>query len=163
MNNRDDLQVVEDDIAILEPTESTNWIRATMTHKEKRTWDRQNLFLETYAETGSIRASQPICRVSRSSVYYWDQGDVFGFSDRFDKSKHEFREKIQDMIWERCKNPEGNRGSDVLLLAMMNSHHPEKWRANKDLGSDIGSIVRTLDELKSLRKKEKETMEHNDT
>jgi hypothetical protein len=140
-----------EDEGITEPIEDAELL-ATFSLQEKTTWHKQEAFLLAYAETGSIRAASPVCGTNRVTVYYWQKRDALGFNNRFTMASHRFRERIQDHIIHRVFNPEGNRGSDVLLLALINATWPERYRQNVAMPDDV--VKDTLAELKRLRKVE---------
>src|ERR671915_2101636 len=59
---------------------------------------------------------------------------------------------------ERLRNPQGNRGSDILLMFKLKAERPEKYREEvKVLNTDAS--LRMLEMLRELGKKELEAIE----
>jgi len=87
--------------------------------------------------------------LSRQLVYYWIAEDSYHFKSRLEHACHSFRERLQDIALSRIEEPQGNRGSDVLLMATLNAHWPEKYRrdsiiVNVDVAKDVLAEVRKL-------------------
>ncbi len=79
------------------------------------------MFLGAYAECGTIRKACRVVGVDRKTVYNWMRGDVEGSKELFELANHSYRESLEDMARERLENPQGNRGSDVLLISQLNA------------------------------------------
>ena len=123
-------------------------------------WSSQEAFLLAFRGTGTVlQAAAGIC--DRTMVYYWRKNDCQGFNARFEKAQHSFREYLEQLALHRIKDPTGNRGSDVLLLALLNANYPEKYRPNVVVDADAAKAV-----LAALRKPQvvvKETEEIRDS
>ena len=122
-------------------TDREDGVSAALNQVEKRTWDKQTTFLATYAEAGSIRKAAPAADTNRVTVYLWQRDDVLGFNERFLSATHSFREHLQDIALARIADPTGNRGSDVLVLGLLNAHWPEKYRPNTIVVDDTSKKV----------------------
>lgn len=107
--------------------------------KQRRVVASQDAFLAAFAETGSVRTAAPAAGVLRSLVYYWQAHNLHRFKDRIDVAHHGFRERLQDIAIARIEEPQGNRGSDVLLLGTLNAHWPEKYRRDAMIVSNDAS------------------------
>ena len=118
--------------------------------QEKETLARQQAFLAAYAEAGSIRKAAPAAGITREGVQYWRRHNTLNFEPRMEAAVHEFREHLQDMAIQRITNPVGNRGSDLLLIAMLNAHWPERYRNNVVVVDDRAKEV--LEKLAERRK-----------
>lgn len=108
---------------------------------ENNTIATQNAFLEAFAKLGTIHSAAAVAEVHRMTVWRWDNGDVLGFSDRYVQAQHDFREYLQEIARQRVEDPTGNRGSDVLLLGLLNAHWPEKYRPNQSGADDTAKNV----------------------
>jgi len=97
---------------------------------DRRTWKDQEHFLAQYAKSGTIMRAAEATNVSRETVRRWQRADKLGFADRFDSARERFREELEEIAFARLRDPQGNRGSDVLLITMLNAHWPEKYRPN---------------------------------
>lgn len=124
---------------------------------EKQRRDRMSVFLGSYAECGTIRLACRVVGVDRKTVYNWMRGDVEGFKELFELANHSYRESLEDMARERLENPQGNRGSDVLLISQLNARWPERYRANTE-GRDQ-SAKEALNEIRDMHKAWKAKLE----
>lgn len=96
---------------------------------------KQDAFLLAYGETGTIRAAAGAVGINRSAVKGWRDRDVQNFKIRFDTAHELFREKLQDMAFERVKSqkPDGN---PVLLITLLNAIWPERYRRDSYRADD---------------------------
>jgi hypothetical protein len=106
---------------------------------------RQDLFLESYSRLGSIRAVVEEIKISRSTYYEWQKNDKYGFAERFETAKHEFREMLQDMAVNRVKEQKAS-ANPLLLITLLNAHWSEKYKP-RDSGADE-TAKETLKELR---------------
>jgi len=81
---------------------------------------------------------------------------VEGFKDLFDLANHSYRESLEDMAQERLENPQGNRGSDVLLIYQLNARWPERYRANTE-GRE-SAAKEALQEIREMHRAWKEKL-----
>jgi len=124
---------------------------------EKQRRDRMSVFLGAYAECGTIRKACRVVGVDRKTVYNWLRGDVEGFKDLFELANHSYRESLEDMARERLENPQGNRGSDVLLISQLNARWPERYRQNTE-GRE-SAAKEALQEIRDMHKAWKAKLE----
>jgi len=124
---------------------------------KKQRRQRMSAFLAAYAEVGTIRKACRVVGVDRKTVYNWLRGDVEGFKELFELANHSYRESLEDMARERLENPQGNRGSDVLLISQLNARWPERYRANTE-GRDQ-SAKEALQEIRDMHKAWKAKLE----
>jgi hypothetical protein len=99
----------------------------TLSSREKATWDRQERFLVAYSRVGSIRQAAPAASIERTAVWLWQKAGNFGFNGRFQNAKAQFAESLEEIMFERIRDPQGNRGSDVLLIFALKAHHRAKY------------------------------------
>ena len=116
---------------------------------------RQDFFMTLYSELGSIRAAAREMGINRKTVNRWIKGDVQGFKERFEESKHNFREMLQDLAVNRVKE-QGPKDNPVLLIALLNAHWGEKYRPQAanvdDTAKEVLSEMR--DRFKTIKKVE---------
>ena len=105
-------------------------ISYTLDIRKKHTLERQEAFLKSYAVCGTTLHAAKAAGISRSVVYQWEKIDHLGFRERWENTRHDFRESIEALCYDRIRNPVGNKGSDVLAIALLNAHYPEKYRQN---------------------------------
>ena len=78
------------------------------------------------------------------------QGDVFGYRERYNMAHADWCEdKIEGLMDERLSDPQGNRGSDILLLAKARAEMPEKYRETVHV-MDTSAIKESLNMLRTL-------------
>ena len=53
------------------------------------------------------------------------------------------------VVHDRLKEPQGNRGSDVLLMARLNAERPDKWRPNVKVQLEVPNEV--IQQLRALQ------------
>ena len=120
------------------------------TIEKKRVWDRQEVFLAAYRETGRIATAARQAGMTRWAVIHWQRGDVFDFRNRLEAAHHDWCEdKIEGLIDSRLETPEGNRGSDVLLMFKAKAEMPEKYREEVKI-VDTSATKELLDQLRRL-------------
>jgi hypothetical protein len=111
---------------------------------QKHTLARQQAFLAAYAVTGTDVAAAKAAGINNNTPRRWREGDVFGFRDRFDCVLSAFGDSLEDTMLSRINEPEGNRGSDILLIFALKAAKPEKYRDAFTLPADSAKDVLKL-------------------
>jgi len=112
---------------------------------ERRMWEDQQAFLESYAKAGTILQAAGAAHVSRQTVYNWRDGDRLDFKQRFGVAREAFRESLERTMFERLDAPSGNRGSDILLIFALKAHWREKYSEAATTEDDSAKdVLRTL-------------------
>lgn len=136
------------------------------THLKKQIWNRQELFLSAYRRCGKIGKAATMAGMTRWGVIHWQRHDVFEFKSRLDMAHADYCESIEDMIDDRLEAPQGNRGSDPLLMFRAKAEMPEKYREEvKVITNDAPALMwKKLKELaaKSMPAIEGEVREVDD-
>jgi len=91
-------------------------------------YESQTAFLEAFERYGTIGKACEAAGCSRTRVYDWRRGDVQGFAGRWELSRHRWRETLEDRMISRLEDPQGNRGSDILLMFALKGAYPEKYK-----------------------------------
>jgi len=52
------------------------------------------------------------------------------YRDRFEQAKRDFGDFLEQLALSRVTDPQGNRGSDMLVVALLNANLPSKYRPN---------------------------------
>ena len=116
---------------------------------KKRTLDKQNRFLQAYSAAGTVTVAASAAGIHRDTVYRWASNDIEGFRGRFGAAKAEFADHIEAIALERVKS---EQGSDLLLIALLNAHKPEKYRATRAKKTNRSmAVVKMLTSLKRRR------------
>ena len=117
---------------------------------QKRVWDRQEAYLAAYAECGRRNKAAATVGLTYWAIRHWDRHDVFSFRERQDVAHLVYCEtRVEGLIDERLANPEGNRGSDILLMFKAKAEMPEKYREEVKI-IDTGATKERLRELRAL-------------
>tara|TARA_R110000824_G_C15232376_1_gene678768 strand:- start:13779 stop:14402 length:624 start_codon:yes stop_codon:yes gene_type:complete len=139
----------------LEPTGAAEefGVPTYSTLQKKKIWDRQDTFLDKFRVIGKPGKAARAVGISRFTVMHWERNDIFGFNERLKVAHADYCETIEQMIDDRLENPQGNRGSDPLLMFKTKAEMPEKYREDvKVIDSGVGALL--LDKLKELASKE---------
>jgi hypothetical protein len=94
----------------------------------KQCWGRQEAFLTAYAQLGTILHAAKAAGISRFTVNKWLSTDLHSFKKRMELAHQDHCDHLERMIDERLANPQGNRGSDILLMFKAKAEMPEKYR-----------------------------------
>lgn len=133
--------------------------RANAPLLKRQTRARQRVFLAVYAELGTIRAACRQSKIPRRTVREWRDRDLGGFKAQMLEAEHAWRESLEDLARSRVENPQGNRGSDVLLMGMLNANHPDKWRGGKVDSPEVAREV--VSELRQLAQQQARAVAHD--
>jgi hypothetical protein len=109
---------------------------------------RQDRFLEKYTELGRINHSAAATGIHVDTHGDWVRENVGGYRKRWEAAQQAWREALEKRALARIDDPQGNRGSDVLLLAMLNAAWPDKYRPGVIVADDTAK-----DLLAELRKR----------
>ena len=101
--------------------------RTNQTAINAKTRANQGAFLAAFGEVGSIRKACEASDVGRSTVSEWSKNDVNGFRLKIQVSREIWREKLQDIAFERIQSQKPN-DNPLLLITMLNADWPEKYR-----------------------------------
>ena len=109
--------------------DSPAMLRTKATRKAQQL-ENQGTFLRLFGQLGTIQAAAEGTGLDRQAHYDWISGDAQGYRARWEDARQRWRETLEQKAMDRINDPQGNRGSDVLLLAMLNAAWPEKYRQN---------------------------------
>lgn len=104
--------------------------------------ERQEVFLAAIVEWGTIRKACEVTGVSRRGYRKWMTEDV-GFSERIDGAKTDFGEGLEEIALDRIKNPDKGKGSDILLIGLLNANLPHKYRPAQAMDTDAAKELIT--------------------
>ena len=96
---------------------------------------RKRVFLLAMHDGGTVRQACKSAGVKRESVRTWIKTDD-EFSKEYDVARLSFAELLEDMAYERVKNPDKGKGSDVLLMFLLNGNMPEKYKPQVAAGGE---------------------------
>ena len=110
---------------------------------------RQSDFCEALGKLGSITKAASLAGVSRETIRLWERDDRSGFRQKLRDAHATYADMLESMALERVQNPEGNRGSDTLLIALNNANS-EKWKGNQVSVVVEDSVLLALTSLQAL-------------
>ena len=91
--------------------------------EKRRIWDCQEAFLATFRTCRRVDKSAEAVGLTRSAHDNWMRADTFGYRARLKSAHADWREAhIEGEIDSRLSDPQGNRGSDVLLMFAAKAH-----------------------------------------
>jgi hypothetical protein len=96
---------------------------------------RKEIFLEVFEEWGTVKKGCEAAGVTREAYSWWNKTDP-DFAKRVDLTRQSFAESLEAIALDRVKNPDKNRGSDVLLLGLLNANLPAKYRPSVAVDQD---------------------------
>jgi hypothetical protein len=108
--------------------------------------DLQASFLDSFAESGNVRASAMTAGVGRRTVYDWREKDP-EFAAAFDEAREDAIEVLEAELRVRATIGAGERGpSDVLLMFLLKSLRPDRYRDNVKIehGGEVALITERL-------------------
>jgi hypothetical protein len=111
-----------------EPTPQDYGLPENPKPQQMQVWNRQELFLAAYARTGKRGKATKAAGLSVWCVEKWIAADVYGIRKRMELAHKEYVESLEQLMDDRLSNPQGNRGSDVLLMFKLKAETPEKYR-----------------------------------
>jgi hypothetical protein len=96
--------------------------------------------------------------IHRGTVNKWISADLYSFKKGMDLAHDDYCDWIQGIIRDRIANPQGKRGSDVLVMFAATAERPEKYREEvKVIGMEASKQM--LDRLREMAMKERERQE----
>ena len=127
-----------------------------LTVSKRALWNRQDAFLRIVARTGSVAEACRKSNTHHASLQYWQDKDSFSFPARLENALQCHAGWIETTITNRIANPEGNRGSDNLLIAAANANtRLPNWsyRSNGTSNDGDSASKGMLAELSSMGKR----------
>ena len=113
---------------------------------------RKALFIATYEEWGTTKKSCEVAGITRKTYKYWLFRD-HGFSGDMAEARRAFGEMLEGIALERVMNPDKGKGSDLLLLGMLNANMSEKYRPTMALNEDSAREV--ISELRKISREKR--------
>jgi hypothetical protein len=143
------------------PTPQDYGFPANPSTVNKRCWDRQELFFQAFSQLGTILHASRVVGIHRTTVNLWLSADLYSFKTRFELAHQDYQEFLEGLIRERLVDPQGNRGSDILLMFKAKAEMPEKYREEvKVLGMEgPKEMLARLKEMADRERKVQEALE----
>ena len=95
----------------------------------------KQLLLKAVEEWGGNAKALKVAKISRRTYFRWLRDDP-EFADDLEQAKMAFGEHMLEVAIERVRNPDKNRGSDVLLISLLNAYLPKIFKPQTIVGED---------------------------
>jgi hypothetical protein len=96
--------------------------------QEKCTLERMDRWEIAFAEKGTVSSACLIAGINRTTIYNWQHADTYGFRSRWENARESYADNLEELMHKRLHDPEGNRGSDVLLMFNLKAKRPDIYR-----------------------------------
>jgi hypothetical protein len=113
--------------------------------------ESQDRFLRAYAKVGNIGEAAEAASIHRTLPTEWRKLDSQGFKNRFELAQQAFADSLEQIAFQRIREPQGNKGSDILLIFLLKGHLRAKY-GDSAVPSD-STAQDLLDGLKEIGKK----------
>ena len=141
----------------------TESLLANRTNEERKrdAVKRKVRFLAAFSEWGSIRKACELVNIQRPTYKTWLSLD-YVFANDMAEARRIFAEELEELAYERVRNPDKNRGSDLLLIGLLNAHMPDRYRPAAAMNDESAREV--ISELRKLSRNQKveSPAEHTD-
>jgi hypothetical protein len=115
---------------------------------------KKKLLLKAIKEYGGFIIARDKTGVPRSTYYQWIKEDE-SFKEDVCEAKQAFGEDMLQIAIDRLRNPDKGKGSDVLLIAVLNAYMASTFRPS---GAELteNPIVGMIQELRGMAKQQKQ-------
>ena len=96
---------------------------------------RKKKFLESFEVCGTLRGACSITQIHRMTYRRWMVEDA-EFAQEFENRRVAFAESLEELALDRVRNPDKNRGSDLLLIGLLNANMPAQYRPQVAISED---------------------------
>jgi hypothetical protein len=138
----------------LEPTPQSYGFPEHPTRWNQQCWDRQEAFLAAYRHTSRITHAAKASGIPVHTVHSWIGNDPYSFKKRMELARLEYCDSVRQIIHDRLADPQGNRGSDILLMFEAKAMMPELYREEVKV-MNIEAPLKMIEKLAELAKKER--------
>ena len=103
--------------------------------KKEQAARRKVMFLRVFEEWGTIRKACDTTGIPRGTYNRWHSEDP-EFSRDVDVARQAFAESLEEIALDRVRNPDKGKGTDILLLGLLNANMPQKFRPQIAMNED---------------------------
>jgi len=114
-------------------------------------WHEQEAIIAIIPSVGSLTTAATLAGVSWRTAYRWMEHDALGFKARMQDAWRAFGESIQAKALARIDNPDKNRGSDLLVITLLNAYLPERYKQQLVVTDTSSRYL--LVEMREMRRK----------
>ena len=95
----------------------------------------KQLLLQAVEQWGGNTKAMKAASISRDTYFRWIRDDP-SFVEDLEHAKKAFGENMLAEAIDRVRNPDKNRGSDVLLISLLNAYLPAIFKPQTIVGED---------------------------
>ena len=89
---------------------------------------KQDIALAAYEQVGTLKSGAEACGYGYYAAWQWVQRDTHHFRYRLSLAKEKHADHLEELMHSRLTDPQGNRGSDVLLMFDLKAKRPDVYR-----------------------------------
>ena len=97
------------------------------TPEERKTWVRQNVYLEHISRTGIVSSSAYKAGLTVFTVQGWNYGNVLGFTRRLEVATLIFKDRLKHKALISADDP---KAPSALLIELLRAYIPEEFSRN---------------------------------
>ena len=121
---------------------------------QQDTWKDQDRFFNAFVKCGTRYTACHVASISIGLPYYWADHDLLNFNARYALAEKAWADYLEQVAFDRIESPDKNRGSDLLLITMLNAYKPDRYKPA--LVVNDSALKETLDTLRLLKRKLRE-------
>jgi hypothetical protein len=93
-----------------------------------------------YAETGTVKAACEAALIHRATLPAWRESDAT-FVAAETQATLQFADSLEELALARIRSPDKGRGSDLLLITLLNANKPDKYRPKTVIHDGHGAAL----------------------
>ena len=100
-----------------------------------------------YVTAGNVLDAAYVAGLDRDCHYWWLSHDNLNYAERFQVALRDHKAFVDHLVLGRILDPQGNRGSDILLMFYGKAINPEKFREVVGSAEDEKQAIAELRKL----------------
>jgi hypothetical protein len=112
-------------------------VQARLSQHPAQMYAKQEGVLLAYRTCGTVQESCRIAGIDRWSHQHWLQEDALWYRERFQDAVEDFADSLEALAVDRVRHPANKTGGDILLIALLNAHKPNKYRPQQSINISV--------------------------
>ena len=112
-------------------------VQVKLSQNPSRVFAKQEAVLLAYKTCGTVQESCRIAGIDRWTHQNWLQEDALWYRERFGDAVEDFADSLEALAVDRVRNPASKTGGDILLIALLNAHKPNKYRPQQSISISV--------------------------
>ena len=112
-------------------------VQVKLSQNPSRVFAKQEAVLLAYKTCGTVQESCRIAGIDRWTHQNWLQEDALWYRERFGDAVEDFADSLEALAVDRVRNPASKTGGDILLIALLNAHKPNKYRPQQSINISV--------------------------